>query len=164
MSYHVAITRERHGEISAILLEDWLEHVRTSADLEFCDPVGDDAVSQFTRSIHAADWKGTEGAWLGWSNGEIWTKNPSPALIEHMISLAPKFRARVRGDEGEFYHADGSCHAEKDGQNIPWAEHLEDRMAGLKRHKRNEFYWNCARALLLLLVVAAFVWKRLRQA
>lgn len=162
MGYHVSITRERHGVVSAIPLEDWLDHVRTSSDLEFCAPTGDDLGSQFTRSIHAADWKGEEDAWLGWSNGEIWTKNPSAKLIEHMVSLAPKFDARVRGDEGEFHDADGNHHVEKDDRDIPWSEHVQEQAASLKRHKKKEFYWNCARMLALLLIAGLFVWKRLR--
>ena len=47
----------------------------------------------------------TEGAALWFSDGEIWTKNPSEETITKMISIADKLKARVRGDEMETYRS-----------------------------------------------------------
>jgi hypothetical protein len=128
MGYHVTITRERNGIESPIPLDDWLAHVRESSELRFDKPEGEDPVSRFTRSVHAAAWNCRDDAWLGWSNGEIWTKNPPEELISYMIEIAPKFSARVRGDEGEYYRSLEDYYYEEDERQVPRAEY-EQRLA-----------------------------------
>ncbi len=124
MGYHVTITRERNGVESPIPLDDWLSHVRASPELHFETPTGDDPISRFTRSIHAAAWNSRDDAWLGWSNGEIWTKNPPEELISYMIEVAPKFAARVRGDEGEYYRSSAEdYYYEEDGREVSRTEY-----------------------------------------
>ena len=153
MGYHVLITRERHGSESDIALDDWIAYVRASADLEFETPTGTDKASEFMRSIHAAQWSGAEGAWLGWSHGEIWTKNPPEELIHHMIAIAPEFHARVRGDEGEFYRSAEDVYYEEDGREVPWQEHEQKLMAEVAGHRKKLFYGNCLRVAIMLIVL-----------
>ena len=153
MGYHVSITRQRHGSKSDIPLDEWLAHVRATSDLQFETPTSTDKASEFTRSIHAARWSGADDAWLGWSHGEIWTKNPPEELIRYMLTIAPKFAARVRGDEGEFYRSLEEVYYEKEGREISWQDQEHRRMADVARHKKKRFYANCARVLILLIVV-----------
>lgn len=134
MGYHVTITRERNGVVSSIPLDDWLAHVRESSELRFEEPEGDDPTSRFTRSVRAATWNCRDDAWLGWSNGEIWTKNPPEELICYMIKIAPKFGARVRGDEGEYYRSSvEDYYYEEEGCEISRAEY-EQRAAKRARN------------------------------
>jgi hypothetical protein len=134
MGYHLTITRERKGIESPIPLDDWLAHVRNSPELEFETPEGDDPTSRFLRSVHAAAWNGRDDAWLGWSNGEIWTKNPPEELISYMIEFAPTFDARVRGDEGEYYRSSSEdYYYEEEGREVSRAEY-EQRAAKRARN------------------------------
>jgi hypothetical protein len=48
-----------------------------------------------------AEW-GQDG-WLDWSEGNIHSKNPSPALINKMAEIASRLEAVVQGDDGEHY-------------------------------------------------------------
>jgi hypothetical protein len=158
MGYHVSITRERNGSESDIPLDDWLAHVRASPELEFETATGTDKASEFTRSIHAARWSGAEDAWLGWSHGEIWTKNPSEELIRYMIDIAPKFAARVRGDEGEFYRTIEDVYYEEEGEEVSKARE-EQRRAEVARHKKKQFYMYGVRLIILLIIAYLFLRK-----
>ena len=46
-------------------------------------------------------------AWLDWSDGQIYTKNPDAPLIEKVFAIARQFGATVQGDDGEVYEAGG---------------------------------------------------------
>jgi len=157
MGYHVSITTERQGLPSDIPEDAWLAHVNASSELELEKPAGTDKASEFTRSIHAARWSGAEDAWLGWSSGEIWTKNPSEELIRYMISIAPKFHARVRGDEGEYYRTLEDVYYEENGTEIPWEQREQQRAAEVARRKKKRFYANCIRMTILAIIVLFFV-------
>ncbi|RBP37664.1 hypothetical protein DES53_11346 [Roseimicrobium gellanilyticum] len=161
MGYHVYITREKNGVDSDIPLEDWLQHVASTPELEFEKPQGDDLASQFTRSVHAAHWSGAaeEYAWLGWSHGEIWTKNPPEKLIGYMIEIAPKFGARVRGDEGEYYRTLDDVYYEEDGRVVSQEEQNQRQAASAAFHKKKRLMWNILR-LLLLLMAAYFLTRQ----
>ena len=52
-----------------------------------------------------------------------------------MIAVAPKFDARVRGDEGEFYRTADEVYYEEDGREVPWEEREQQRMTDVARHK-----------------------------
>lgn len=98
MGYDLHISRRENcsEEGSDISAEEWLEYVHTSADLRL------DAAS----GTHFARWMGTgesDGAWLDWSDGQIYSKNPTPPLIDRMVAIARHFGATVRGDDGETY-------------------------------------------------------------
>jgi hypothetical protein len=161
MGYHVHITRERNGVASDIPLEEWLRHVENSPELEFEKPEGDDVASKFTRSVHAARWSGAsvEDAWLGWSSGEIWTKNPSEELIGYMIEIAPKFGARVRGDEGEYYRTLEDVYYEEDGHEVSMEAHNQKLAAAAAFRRKKQWIWHCLR-LLLLLMAAYFLTRQ----
>lgn len=46
--------------------------------------------------------------WFDYRRGVISTKNPDPATIAKCCEIAETLKARVQGDEGEFYRPDGS--------------------------------------------------------
>lgn len=136
MGYHVSITRARHGVESPISLQEWLDHVAASDELELETGDSDDVARKFLLSNHAARWRGSSDGCLAWSNGEIWTKNPSEDLLRYMAGIAPRFGAHVRGDEGEFYREDGDAFVEKDGRDLPWEDAEAERVADFKRRRR----------------------------
>lgn len=158
MGYHVHITREKNGVASDIPLEDWLRHVEDAPELELEKPEGDDVASKFTRSVHAARWSGANAgdAWLGWSSGEIWTKNPSEELIGYMIKIAPKFSARVRGDEGEYYRTLEDVYYEEEGCEVSSQEQAQKQAAAIAFHRKKRLVWHCIRIILLLLTAYLF--------
>jgi hypothetical protein len=43
-------------------------------------------------------------AWLDWSDGNIYSKNPAGPLQRKMVKIAEQLDATVRGDDGETYN------------------------------------------------------------
>ena len=98
MGYDLHITRRENWseEGSDISAEEWLQYVSASSDLRL------DAAS----GPHFAHWVGAEapdGTWLDWSDGQVFSKNPAPPLIDRMVAIAAHFGATVQGDDGERY-------------------------------------------------------------
>ena len=63
--------------------------------------------------ITEQEWRArTEGdaelASLYWDDGNVSAKNPDPALLKKMVSVAGTLAATVQGDDGEFYDAEGN--------------------------------------------------------
>lgn len=100
---------------------------------------------------------GGEGNWLGWSHGEIWTKNPPEELIRHMIAIASNFNARVRGDEGELYRSIEDIYYEENGREIPLQEYEQKQMADVVRDKKKLFYANCIRMAIMVIALYATI-------
>lgn len=46
-------------------------------------------------------------AWFDFSQGNVAVKNPDSAILEKMWRIARKLGAKVQGDDGEEYGADG---------------------------------------------------------
>jgi len=160
MGYHVSITRERRGSKSDIPLEDWLSFARASPELELVTPKGSDKASEFLRSIHAARWKGTEDAWLAWSDGEIWAKNPPDELARYMVGIAPQFGARVRDDDGGYFRAlNDKYYEEEDGREISWQERQQTLKAEFAHTRRKRFYVDLVRIFILLVVAYLLIRK-----
>lgn len=55
------------------------------------------------------DWKDVVGA-MWWHEGQVGTKNADVPRIIKLVAIADKLRARVFGDDGEIYRADGSSY------------------------------------------------------
>ena len=161
MGYHVTITRERNGVESPISLEDWFDHIRSSPELKLDMPEGDDSNSKFIRSNHVASWSGRDDAWIGWSNGEIWTKNPPEELISYMIEVAPKFAARVRGGDGEYYRSLEDYYYEEDDRQVSRADYEQRMRDNWKHRQRWSIVVNCVRfsflAFVIFLVIRAYL-------
>lgn len=98
MGYDLHITRRADwsGTGDDITAEEWLAYVRRDPELALSG----------TNGPHFAIWKRAgvnEESWFDWSDGQIFAKNPPPALVDKMIAIARAFGAAVQGDDGEIY-------------------------------------------------------------
>lgn len=100
MGYDLHITRAENwclNEGKEISAEEWLKVIEEDTELRLASNDGP----------YAALWDGPSKyhpeAWLDWWRGNIYTKNPDKAIVEKMIQIAKLLRARVQGDDGEFY-------------------------------------------------------------
>jgi len=66
-----------------------------------------------------AEWSGPGGVTglFYWYDGNIEAKNPAPAVIVKAHEMATKLTARLQGDDGEFYGADGKAYYYEPGDN-----------------------------------------------
>lgn len=55
----------------------------------------------------AIDGNPESGAFY-WNDGDVVVKNPDPPLVAKMVHIAQTLNARVQGDDGEVYRADGT--------------------------------------------------------
>ena len=98
MGYDLHITRRKHwsDEGNHIAVDEWLAYVRRDAELRLRPENGP----------YFAGWSGPselDGPWLDWFDGQIYTKNPDPALVDKMVAIARQLKASVQGDDGEIY-------------------------------------------------------------
>jgi hypothetical protein len=100
MGYDLHITRREHwcDEGNNIAKAEFLAYVHGDKEFTYPSALGDDH----------ADWMnpvtGNE-TWLGWRDGQIETKNPEPEFVDKMVIVAKALKARVQGDDGEFYES-----------------------------------------------------------
>lgn len=109
MGYDLRISRApgfwAQDDSGGITEEEWLALVDEDAELSL-EPGRTDL----------ARWRGPSrhpDPWFGWSRGTIVTKNPDPPIVSKMVQIAARLDARVQGDDGEVYLADGKI--ENDG-------------------------------------------------
>lgn len=100
MGYDLHITRRKDwsGPGREIAAKEWLAYVEKDPELSIAKENGP----------YFAKWVGNSSfadAWLDWSEGNVYTKNPDEALIEKMVSIARALDARVQGDDGEVYRS-----------------------------------------------------------
>ena len=104
MGYDIHITRRKHWSDDGddISSDEWLNLLNADSELHLKTENGP----------FFAAWTGfsnLDHAWLDWSDGQIFTKNPDEALIDKMIVIALLLDAKVQGDDGEIY-SDGIRH------------------------------------------------------
>lgn len=111
MGYDFHITRRQFWADEngpAISLEEWLDYASGDSEME---PDRDNPGS--------ANWLvvSNAGKWPLWwdERGEVCAKNPGPALIRKMISIASALDARVQDDDGEIHSEDVSDPADAAG-------------------------------------------------
>jgi hypothetical protein len=116
MGYDVHITRAvewSESETAPITLDEWLAYVASDPELrldgfaEVRSPRGEVIrIESKGLSVWTA-WPGDEPggahAWMDHRDGRIVVKNPDPAMLTKMCSIAERLGARVQGDEGEAY-------------------------------------------------------------
>ncbi|MEV7688973.1 hypothetical protein ACFW1F_20530 [Streptomyces bungoensis] len=115
MGYDVHITRrtpwwEDEGE--QITTQEWAAVVAADSDLEMVQvarvsPPGQSAVLEYRHEwlaqLSTHPQRDTHGAWLDWNEGRIVVKNPDEILLEKMRHIARVLKARVQGDDCEYY-------------------------------------------------------------
>lgn len=119
MGYDVHITRKENwfDEGPEISLDEWLDVVRADSEMRIDGyaevVVGGDSVLR-TEDPSMSVWLAYSKhqlngsmAWLWHSRGNVIAKNPDDEILKKMHVIAIKLTAKVQGDEGEFYGADG---------------------------------------------------------
>jgi hypothetical protein len=130
MGYDIHITRAEEwseSETTPITLEEWIAHARSDPALrvDVIDGRADSTLpdgqvlSIKVKGLVAWFGKGAEPsrqplAWFSWSEGSIDARNPDTATLRKMHEIAKALNARVQGDEGELYNADGQPQASRD--------------------------------------------------
>ena len=99
MGYDFHITRAKswpENDDNQISPQEWLAWIEQDPELTLSPEGGP----------YFAVWKGKSAhpdAWLDWSRGNIYTKNPDEALIDKMVLIARAVHGVVQGDDGEIY-------------------------------------------------------------
>lgn len=120
MGYDLHITRAQEWFDTAgheIAAEEWLALVDAEPDLAPAPEVG---------GPYFAVWVGRD-AWLSWSDGQVFTKNPDRALLARMVQIAARLDARIQGDEGEFYTGGEPMYDDFARPERPWWRRLLGR-------------------------------------
>lgn len=123
MSYNIHIHRRADfdaEEGDAITIEEWAAHIDRDPTLSLHED--DEWTPRKGETVRPPSvvWTSKSGkpVYFFWTNGEVWTKNPSNAAVRKACEIALGLRARVQGDELEFYRPDGS-HEPNDVQRSP---------------------------------------------
>jgi hypothetical protein len=99
MGYDLHITRAAdwtESEDAPITAEEWLVVVAADPEMTIFSANGP----------YFAVWNGTgqlAESWLDWSEGQVFTKNPTRRELAKMLQIAGRLGAKVIGDEGEVY-------------------------------------------------------------
>ena len=97
--YNLHVTRKVHWANDVgpkISFKEWKEHVSADRDI-----LRDQNNSEFDFVVTLPNE--TFPVWYNTRTNEIYTKNPSKNAIRKLIEIAEKLKAKVQGDEGEFY-------------------------------------------------------------
>jgi hypothetical protein len=112
MGYEVHITRKTNlfDEGPEISLEEWEAYADSDPLLSVHGWVTwrIDGNSVRAKIFVVREAGNPDTAALCWYRGDISAKNPSPAGIVHMVSIADRLNAKVQGDDGEFFDAQGN--------------------------------------------------------
>ena len=117
MGYDFHITRAAdwtQSEQQPISEAEWRELVDADPTLEVCqeDYYARESNGQ-REQFHPVIWVTHPGRPCFWHmDGKITKKYPDDALIDKMIEIAQKLNARVLGDDGEEYTAEGIIEAQ----------------------------------------------------
>lgn len=114
MGYEIHISRRQDwfDDGDAITFDEFVRLV--SGDAEFRHPGQSGA--------DFADWRSPKTSyesWLCWSEGQIYTKNPEPELIDKMVLLARQLNAKVQGDDGEVYRSATETENDESAPSVP---------------------------------------------
>jgi hypothetical protein len=114
MGYDIHITRKANyfDEEPNISLEEWEAYAESdpmlSAEGTLTWRINGNLVEAKIFEVRKPGSRGHTAAVLFWYRGDVSAKNPSKAGIAHMASIAARLKAKVQGDEGELYDAQGN--------------------------------------------------------
>jgi predicted extracellular nuclease len=118
MGYNLYITRKENwideDDSNSISVTEWTEYVKSDSEMRldnFAEAttkngeyvrVETEGVSVWTK--YSKDGLDGNHAWFSPTNGNIVVKNPDIEIRNKMIDIAGQLKAKVQGDDGEFYH------------------------------------------------------------
>ena len=111
MGYDVNLTRAHHWADNTgheIRPDEWRSVVDADPELEMRG-VAENAGLKYENPLLAV-WTGHpdhDDVWVDYSNGNLVVKNPDLHVLRKLCALAAELGARLQGDEGEIYEADG---------------------------------------------------------
>lgn len=110
MSYDIHITRRKDWSAigNEITADEWLAYVENDPELSLW-PMNGPCTVRWNGKCKYPD------PLLDWFQGNIYAKNPEPALIDKMVQIADALGAQVQGDDGEIY---------RNGHDAPIYPHL----------------------------------------
>lgn|SRR5574341_342236 len=123
MSYHVTILRTSGKRAIPITKEEVVGLAKAFPEWKY--DVNQDALVSVSESDEAPA--------LWFSDGELWTKNPSNDTVTSMLALAKHLGARVRGDELETYRTANNTYLHPDDAGAK-----EESEADLQAWRRRE--------------------------
>jgi hypothetical protein len=187
MGYDVHITRAEDwadGSSDPITLEEWLTYVADDPEMQL-DGIAETTAPDGTVLRYQGEglsvWTAYSGhglqgnmVWFDYGDGNITVKNPDAEILAKMNAIAEALGARVQGDEGEFYDAEG----QSDCQSPPM--HLDLRVGRGVRALAGGcavafLYWiACGMALpfvgelplfvVFVIGIGAIIWRAVRYA
>jgi len=123
MGYDVHITRAQDWTESRdhpITLSEWKAYLRSDGEMRLDNRAQATTSSGETITTESPGlavwvaWKqdgvGGGHAWFSYDDGAITVKDPDRDILRKMFSIAVALKARVQGDEGETYDANGDPH------------------------------------------------------
>ncbi len=102
MGYDLHLTRAASWKENAgceIGSSEWLEVATGDPELSL-DPV---------HGPYAVTWSSKRGGhtgWFDWSEGNVYTTDPSRECVRKILALAATLKALVQGDDGEVYESE----------------------------------------------------------
>jgi hypothetical protein len=115
MGYELHITRREDWadtENPDIPLDEWLAYVNNDNELELTNGydirIGTEKPFQnlpgyWEWNAHPKEKERNSRPWFSYWQGSIDSKNPDGPTIRKMIEIASALKAKVQGDDGEFY-------------------------------------------------------------
>jgi hypothetical protein len=121
MGYDLHITRADmwyQSKLNPILPEEWFTYLDSDPEMrlvQIAEATTSAGETVRYKSDGLAVWTSYSGngkdgnfAWFDLQHGEVVVKNPDDEIITKMRQVARAFKARVQGDEGEFYDEAGN--------------------------------------------------------
>jgi hypothetical protein len=120
MGYDVHITRkdewfDEDGE--KITLAEWKQYVKTDSEMRL-DNYAEAKIPNGILRVESEGlsvWLGYSGhekdgnmAWFDYFEGNIKVKNPDEEVLRKIFTIAETLKAKVQGDDGEIYDAEGN--------------------------------------------------------
>jgi hypothetical protein len=142
MSYHVTILRTNGERIIPITKEEVVGLAKAFPEWKY--DVDQDALVPVDESDEAPA--------LWFSDGELWTKNPSNDTVTSMLRLAAHLGARVRGDELETYRTATESFLHPDDAEAKAESNAEGR-ALIRRTRLKQWTFNAILLGSFILVI-----------
>lgn len=135
MGYDIHITRADEwfdSEARPIAKEEWLALIEADPELQPAQPNADGSslgyempgVAMWTAWSRAA---AEDLPWIAYYEGRLMTKNPDREILRKLHQIAQALDAKVQGDEGEQYDADGepiAIEGDEPPARRPWWKRL----------------------------------------